>query len=323
MNTRCNRKLDSDFQVVLANRGVHPRRGALKRRAAFTLVELLVVIAIIAMLVTLLLPAVQSARESARRSNCQNNLRQIGLAVVNYMDTHEEVLPMGRDDTAHYALSWAFRILPFLEDTAVHDSHVKGVKVEDVQNAIAMRTPIPTYICPTRRSADDLVDFDNNDSATQTPKSAAPGDYAASAGPFAQYGNDGEKNPAESGAIYTRSAVKLRQVTDGTSKTFLVGERHVIPKGAFGRKGFEDYDRGDTAFLSGDNPWTIFGATAPGFPTSRFDRNIDKFGSDHPGNMAQFVYLDVHVEAIDYSISASVLHSLGVIADGQVFPDDR
>ena len=292
------------------------RGSSTKSRPAFTLVELLVVIAIIAMLVTLLLPAVQSAREAARRSQCQNNLRQIGLAVVNYTDTHAEVLPMGRENTHHFSVSWAFRILPFLEDAAVHDAFVKGQKVEDGRNAIAMRTPVPTYVCPARRSTDDLVDFDNDDSPTRTPKSAAPGDYAASAGPFVTYGNAGEKNPRESGVIYTKSEVKLRQVTDGTSKTLLVGERHVIPKGAFGRKGFEDYDRGDTAFLSGDNPWTIFGATAPGFPTSRMDRNIDKFGSDHTGRMAQFVFVDVHVKPIDYSISASVLHSLGVIADG-------
>lgn len=291
------------------------------RRSAFTLVELLVVIAIIAMLVTLLLPAVQAARESARRTQCQNNLRQIGLATANYMDTNGEILPMGRNDTHHYSVSWAFRILPFLEDSAVHDTFVVGTKVEDVKNAVAMRTPIPSYICPARRSPDDLVDFDNDDNATQTPKSAAPGDYAASAGPFVQYGNGGEKSPRESGVIYTRSAVKLRQVTDGTSKTLLVGERHVIPKGSFGRKGFEDYDRGDTAFLSGDNPWTIFGATAPGFPTSRMDRNIDKFGSDHTGRVAQFVFVDVHVKPIDYSISASVLHSLGVIADGGIIPE--
>ena len=205
----------------------------------------------------------------------------------------------------------------------MHESFVEGARVDDIKNSVAMRTVIPTYICPSRRGSDALVDFDDNDSATKTPKAAAPGDYAASAGPFAQYGNDGQKNPRESGAIYTRSQVKLRQVTDGTSKTLLVGDRHVIPKGAIAtRRGFEDYDRGDTAFLSGDNPWTIFGATAPGFPTSKFDRNIDKFGSDHTGQIAQFVFLDVHVKPINYSISASVLHSLGVIADGRVIDEE-
>ena len=295
--------------------------GGCSSSLGFTLVELLVVIAIIAMLVTMLMPAVQAARESARRSQCQNNLRQIGLAVTLYTVANKEILPMGRDDTRQWAVSWAFRILPFMEDMVIHDSFVEGSKGEDIKNSVAMRTPVASYICPARRGPDDLVDFDNNDSATLMSNAAAPGDYAASAGPFAQYGNDGQKNPSESGAIYTRSAVKLRQVTDGTSKTLLVGDRHVIPKGTTTRRGFEDYDRGDTAFLSGDNPWTIFGATAPGFPTSKLDKNIDKFGSDHSGEMCQFVFLDAHIQQISYSISASVLHVLGVIADGQVIPE--
>lgn len=297
--------------------------GASVTFRGFTLVELLVVISIIAILIALLLPAVQAAREAARRVQCQNNLKQIGLAVTLYTGTNKEILPMGRDAAAHYAVSWAFRILPFMEDASMHDSFVQGTKVEDLRNSMAMRNSVGSYICPARRGPDDLVDFDNNDSPSQTPDVAAPGDYAASAGPFAQYGNGGEKNPHESGAIYTRSAVKLRQVTDGTSSTLLVGDRHVPPEGSRGiREGFKDYDRGDTAFLSGDNPWTIFGATAPGFPTSRFDKNIDKFGSDHSGGICQFVFLDSHVQQISYSISASVLHALGVIADGQVIPEN-
>lgn len=298
------------------------RTSTQRRSFGFTLVELLVVIAIIAMLVTLLLPAVQSAREAARRSQCQNNLKQIGLAVANFTDSRGEQLPTGRENTHHFSVSWAFRILPYMEDEAIHQSFSQGEKVEDPANAISMRTPIPTYICPSRRTPDQLVDFDNDDSTTKTPKSAAAGDYAASAGPFVTYGNNGEKNPYESGVIYTRSEVKLRQVVDGLSKTLLVGERHVLPKGSPTRPGFEDYDRGDTAFLSGDNPWTIFGATASGFPVSKLDNNIDKFGSDHAGQIAQFVYLDVHVKAIDYSISATVLHSLAVIADGAIVLDE-
>ena len=100
-------------------RAALPAFGVRRSSRGFTLVELLVVIAIIAMLVTLLLPAVQSAREAARRSQCQNNLKQIGLAITLYTDAHGEVLPMGRDDTHQWAVSWAFRILPFIEDAAI------------------------------------------------------------------------------------------------------------------------------------------------------------------------------------------------------------
>lgn len=288
-------------------------------RVGFTLVELLVVIAIIAMLVTLLLPAVQSAREAARRTQCTNNLRQVGLAVLIYADTTNGVLPMGRDDTEHFALSWAFRLLPGLEEQGVYDSHVPEAMVEDPRNAAAMRTPVAVFVCPTRRAPDANRDFDNNDSATRTRGVAAPGDYCANAGPFAQYGNNDERNPSESGAIYTHSQVKLRQVEDGTSTTLVVGERYIPSLNAISpRKGFEHYDLGDTAFFSGDNPWTIFGATASGFPSGEYDSAIDKFGSDHDGNMALFVFLDNHVQPLNYSISATVLHSLGVIADGAV-----
>jgi prepilin-type N-terminal cleavage/methylation domain-containing protein/prepilin-type processing-associated H-X9-DG protein len=292
------------------------RHGAPAGCSGFTLVELLVVIAIIAMLVTLLLPAVNAAREAARRTQCMNHLRQIGLAVVVHADNHGGVLPMGRDDTHHYAVSWAFRLLPSLEESAIHDAFVTGLKVEDPQNAVAMRTPVAAFVCPSRRAPVANRNFDNDDQPTRTPGVAAPGDYCANAGPFAQYGNGGEKDPQESGAIYTRSAVKLKQITDGTSATLVVGERYIPLPGRL-RKGFEHYDLGDTAFFSGDNPWTIFGATASGFPSSPHDRAIDKFGSEHQG-MAQFVFLDGHVQPLDYSISASVLHALGVIADGTV-----
>ena len=109
--------------------------GASVTFRGFTLVELLVVISIIAILIALLLPAVQAAREAARKTQCQNNLRQIGLAVTLYTGTNKEILPMGRDAAAHYAVSWAFRILPFMEDASMHDSFVQGTKVEDLRNS--------------------------------------------------------------------------------------------------------------------------------------------------------------------------------------------
>jgi hypothetical protein len=222
---------------------------------------------------------------------------------------------MGREDTNQFAVSWAFRLLPSLEEQAIYDAFVPGLKTEHPRNSLAMRTPVPVFVCPSRRQPLADRDFDNNDQATTAAGMGACGDYCANAGPFAQYGNGGENEPAESGAVYTRSKVQLKHVTDGTSKTLAVGERH-IPMLPRQRPGFRHYDLGDTAFFSGDNPWTIFGATASGFPASRSDPAIDKFGSDHTSSMAQFVFLDAHVEPINYSVSASVLHALGVIADG-------
>ncbi len=91
------------------------------RRIAFTLVELLVVIAIIGILVALLLPAVQAAREAARRMQCSNNLKQIGLGLLNYENAHEVLPPGGLATPSGYGHSWWVRILPFLEEGNIYD----------------------------------------------------------------------------------------------------------------------------------------------------------------------------------------------------------
>ncbi len=97
-------------------------RSQQRRRATqtgFTLVELLVVVAIIGLLVALLLPAVQSSRESARRSQCANNLRQLGVALLLYHDA-QQFFPRGGGDAASTQLSWTASILPYLEETALY-----------------------------------------------------------------------------------------------------------------------------------------------------------------------------------------------------------
>ena len=126
-------------------------------RRAFTLIELLVVIAIIAVLIALLLPAVQSAREAARRAQCTNNLKQIGLAVHNYLDVHGR-LPIGRGTRparpytvlSRYNYSGFSMILPFMEQSPIFSSinFDLTMTVQD-GNTTAMATVISSFLCPS------------------------------------------------------------------------------------------------------------------------------------------------------------------------------
>ncbi len=116
---------------------------------AFTLVELLVVIAIIGILVALLLPAVQSARESASRMQCANNLKQIGLALLNYHDAML-VFPPGTGGSGT-SWSWSARILPYIESQNIHKQIDFSYNYNEVHriNNLAMKTFVDVYICPS------------------------------------------------------------------------------------------------------------------------------------------------------------------------------
>jgi len=143
---------------MLSSKRLHngePRRG-------FTLVELLVVIAIIGILVALLLPAVQAAREAARRMSCSNNLKQIGLAIMNYESSHKK-LPPGGETTDYNSGATSFKrgfwphsvltiMLPYMEQSAVYDKMNLGYAYNDsryVANQVAARTDVPIFICPS------------------------------------------------------------------------------------------------------------------------------------------------------------------------------
>ena len=123
------------------------------KRRAFTLVELLVVIAIIGILVALLLPAVQSAREAARQTSCKNNLRQVGLAMLNY-ESSQRRLPPGYKfvpSTTGNAngFSWASWLLPYLEEGNLHDQLDFDLPVYDASHEYARTQSISLLLCPS------------------------------------------------------------------------------------------------------------------------------------------------------------------------------
>ena len=295
-----------------------PRRPADRPHACagVTLVELLVVIAIIATLVGLILPAVQSARESARRMGCTNNLRQVGLAVTAH-EVSRKFYPQGRATRGPDGYSWAFRLLPFLEQDEVFRSWVPDALVYDPRNATAMRSPVAGFFCPSRRGPCNDRNFDNNDQAPVVTAAAAGGDYAANAGKTYTYAapGGGSSDPRVAGPIHTFSRVRPVHVSDGLSKTFAVGERHIPPPDPSWPPEFVHLRQGDTAFFAADTPATQFRDTALGLADGPADTSVRKFGSRHPGAV-NFVFLDGHVDAIATDVDPQILLWYGTIGDG-------
>jgi prepilin-type N-terminal cleavage/methylation domain-containing protein/prepilin-type processing-associated H-X9-DG protein len=288
------------------------------RPRAFTLVELLVVIAIIATLVGLLLPAVQSAREAARRTQCSNQLKQVGLGVVQSHDVRR-MYPMGRDTRDQFGTSWAFRILPMMEQQTIFSSlsREKNVPMWDDRNASAMRTPVSTFFCPSRRSPGADRNFDNNDQPPVRTGIAAGGDYAANAGTYFNYyvGSTG-LDPRRAGPMHTFSKIRAAQVSDGLSKTFAVGERHLPKVDATNvQPEMVQYAQGDTAFFAADNPAVAFRDPDGGLASDPGDTSNRKYGSAHTG-VSQFVFLDGHVEALETGVDETVLRWYCAIGDG-------
>ena len=203
-------------------------------RQGFTLIELLVVIAIIAILVALLLPAVQQAREAARRTHCKSNMRQIGLALHNYHDTFG-IFPSGqyycRPNTPCNApnftadgWAWSASLLPYVDQAPLFNGFDFSRAMRDAHHAHLLSTPIPVFQCPSDATRKDLLPPTVN---PFLPERFATSNYCGNGGSF---GNSFEAPRLAAdfrqtnGVLGRDSARRLRDVTDGTSSTFLVGE---------------------------------------------------------------------------------------------------
>lgn len=286
-----------------------------RRRRGVTLIELLVVVAVVGLLVGLLIPAVQAVREVARRMACGDHLRQMGLAVTAH-ETARRTFPTGRTGRGTVGVSWAFTILPYLEEEGIFQSYVTGLPAYDDRNARAMRTAVATLFCPSHRPPTSDRDFDNDGNPPVVRGAAAAGDFAAVAGTPLTYGSDGGGiDPRRAGPIHTFSRVRAAQVTDGLGRTCAVGEKHIPPVDPAWPSEIVHRAQGDTAIFAADTPTTLFRAPTRGLCGSISDPWDDTFGSRHPG-LTGFVFLDGHVESLANDISPEVLRRCCAIGDG-------
>jgi prepilin-type N-terminal cleavage/methylation domain-containing protein/prepilin-type processing-associated H-X9-DG protein len=328
-----------------------------KPNPAFTLIELLVVIAIIGVLVGLLLPAVQKVREAAARAKCQNNLKQLALATLGYHDANQafpparlafrpgEVPPFTGYEPDLGFPTWLVRVLPFVEQEPAfrrwdlhlpYDAHPDPVRLAAVS----------TYLCPSRRGAENAVTPSGSFGAVVLPCGCTFGGQAVSGGSVSDYGgNMGDLSPGSSGlptdfywggngtgvlvsarpkdAGRTRDwqdKVRIAGVTDGTSNTTLIGEMHV-PRGKLASIPENGPAFDGSRFYNSARAGGVGLPLAAGPDDAVNGLGLYAFGSWHPG-VCQFAFADGRVAAVRTSVSTDALSRLCHRADGQPAPTD-
>ena len=307
------------------------------RQNAFTLVELLVVIAIIAMLVTLLLPAVQAAREAARRTQCTNHQKQLALAFHSHHSAHEFFPATGGPNWQWHMTfnahgnpdiapdqhgGWGYQILPFIEEQTIWEGGGATTNID--RSIVAISTPHSWFFCPSRREPEvvDAGDWLTMPQSSGKTFGHAKIDYAAAAHDTSIRFADGTTfNKAQGLGVVTRTwltnteqvrPTSIRKVTDGTSKTLLLGEKrmNVALLGQMQANDNEGYTVGwnhDSMRYVGREPLPDFThASAPG---------DDRFGSSHTGGM-NIALADGAVRFLSYDIELEVFKRLGVRHDG-------
>ena len=311
-------------------RGTSPCKNGGSCKPGFTLVELLVVIAIIGILIALLLPAVQAAREAARRMQFTNNLKQIGLGLHNYHDTHlcfpagsMVNIPAncnGNDCRGHCFLAV---ILPFVEHGSLHElyepcyTHYLGWILWNNDPEL-WKTPVPLYHCPSAGRFGS------------SPYAEVRKEYFGVAGGKTLSARRSRGDVYRDGVLFSNGFIRVAEITDGTSSTMMVGES------THERKMWIDGDPD----VRGCYPWYFGGDTGKSDPVNgactghvschtkyplgsqivnqTFDDHNDiPFLSDHPGGV-NFLFCDGHVQFLPITIDHGLYQALSTRADGEV-----
>ena len=311
------------------------------KRHAFTLVELLVVIAIIGILIALLLPAVQAAREAARRMHCSNNLKQIGLGCQMYHEANNRFPPGSTlfDATGSGAMGFGLHtwILPYLEQKAVFENFNFALASNNTYNLEIAEEVASSFLCPSYSGP------------LEDPSGGGAGFLVTN-----YYGVMGAEPQADSGAstsymvplsdglcneyyingiFYPRSAVGIRDISDGTSNTLAVGERRYALRGWIRGAWYTGSKDAPTRMCSSSaknitkpinadlGTWCYETNHCPGIGRTMFFNELF-FSSEHPGG-AQFTFADGSVHFVNEDIEFRTLQDMAIRNDGSTIAWDE
>jgi len=302
------------------------RRGtAAAPGAGFTLVELLVTIAIIGIIVSLLLPAVQAARSAARRTQCANNLKQIGIALVSYHDAQmtlppgylSGVTPAGVETGPGWG--WCAMLLPQLEQTGIWSSLNFSLPIEDPSNTIRQKT-MPSLLCPANEIQYQAWPAEVRDASGNPSRLICKVGFA----PYVGVMGPSDQNPVGAGIFYRNSRTRLSEIVDGTAHTLAVGERaYLLGEATWvgavtGAKMFPEQEKGEIALPRLKPSFgMVLGHTGLGSGPGATESEINQFFSLH-GAGVNFLYADGHVVFLPTSLDGTTYQALSTRGEGEI-----